>query len=118
MERLNTSSEMPLSAERRVYNVGAHGGIANASINQRLMDGIDLNASIGGKRFDQHFDSNIEHSMENYSSRQYYGTGAGDPLRDSIQYLKRSETEKPQTVSFAQSHHFGAPKGNHPLHYK
>lgn len=96
MDRMNTSSDMPLSAERRVYNVGAHGGIANASINQRIMDGIDLNASIGGKRFDQHFDSNIEHSMENYSSRQYYGgAGASDPLRESIQHLKRSETEKP-----------------------
>jgi hypothetical protein len=79
------------------------------TLNQRLMDGMDLNAS---KRYDQHFDSLHDHSLDHYSSRQHYATG---DLRASMP-LKRSETEhlKPN-VTFAST---TAPAKNHPLHYK
>ena len=85
-------------------NVGAHGGIAEMSLNQRIMGDYDLNASIGAKRYEQHFDSQIshDHSLEHYSSRQHYATGGND-LRGSMNHpFKRSETDhfKPN-VTFA-----------------
>ena len=88
----------PSSGGRRIYNVGAH-GVANSSINQRILDGIDLNGSLGGQRYDQHFDSQIsqDHSMENYSSRVHYGSGAPNDLSSSMRQLKRSETENVRT---------------------
>lgn len=118
MDRLNTSADIPLSGGRRIYNVGGHGGggIGNASINQRMLDGIDLNTSIGAKRYDQHFDSQFsnDHSIENYSSRQNYATGVPD-LRESMLNLKRSETENIKgSVTFANALH----RVNHPMHYK
>ena len=78
----NTSSEYPLSGDRKVINVYAHGGTSIA--------GRDLNTSA---RYDQHFDSQLSHdvSIEHYSSRQHYG-GAGD-FKDSIGNLKRSDTD-------------------------
>ena len=60
------------------------------------MDGIDLNASMGAKRYDQAFDSQMshDHSLEHYSSRQQYATSGAQDLRDhNFQQLKRSETE-------------------------
>lgn len=85
MDRLNSSSEMPLtSGGRRIYNVGGHGNVANMSINQRIMDGIDLNTSLGAKRYDQAFDSQIshDHSLDHDSSRQNYTTGVNELARD------------------------------------
>lgn len=113
MSKLDTShDQIPASGGRRIINVGGHGGIADMSLNQRLMD--DLNVSMGAKRYDQHFDSQIshDHSLEHYSSRQHYPTG--DLRGSAAQPFKRSETEhfKPN-VTFANTN-----KGNHPLHYK
>jgi hypothetical protein len=91
---------------RRVYNVGAHGG----SINERMMSGIDLNGSLGMKKYDQHFDSHIsnDHSIEHYSSRPHYADRGGveaKELRESLNSLKRSETDhggvKGNQVTFA-----------------
>ena len=79
---------------RRVINVGAHGHqqqmniIANQSINQRLMDNIDLNASSGSRRFDQVFDQ--QDQQLNYSSRLNY---ASELKETAAHQLKRSETE-------------------------
>jgi hypothetical protein len=108
--QLDTSQDYQNSG-RRIYNVTGHGGVADMTLNQRLMDGMDLNTS---KRYDQHFDSLQDHSLDHYSSRQHYATGAAD-LRGSMP-LKRSETEhfKPN-VTFAST---TAPAKNHPLHYK
>jgi hypothetical protein len=50
----NFMNDPSFSGGRRVINYGAHGNIANQSLNQRLLDGIEnLNNS---NRFDNHFD--------------------------------------------------------------
>lgn len=89
-----------------------------------MFAGGNLNVS---SRFDQHFDSQAsghDLSIDHHSSRHHYGSGtAGPDIRESIGYLKRSETDvhlKPMVnagVTFANSHH-ASRLGNHPLHYK
>jgi hypothetical protein len=68
------------SAVRRVYTVGGHGTIkAQDTLNNRLLDGIDLTESLNTRRFDNHFD-NSHDNIENYnhnSSRLNYSTGGG-----------------------------------------
>lgn len=121
---MNTSTELSQSG-RRVFNIDGHGGVNNMSINQRLLDGIDLNASHGGRRYEQHFDSDNPSMEQHYSSRPHYPPGstsalAGNELRESLQGLKRSETEnfKLHTVGVTFANNSGGYPRNHPLNAK
>jgi hypothetical protein len=77
---------------RKIYNIGGHGTVNQSTLNARLMDGIDLNDSLNGRRFDNHFDTshdnleNINHNSSRYST----GGGIADIAHSMI---KRSGTE-------------------------
>lgn len=114
-------NEPPLSAGRRVYNIGSHGGsfAAHGSLNQRLLDGIDLNES--GRRYDNNFDTSHDNLGDHNSSRLNYSTGGGglaEVVSSTLGALKRSETEQNRInsqVTFAETAGIAR---NHPLHMK
>lgn len=76
----NFMNDLSQTVGRRIYNYGAHGNLANQSLNQRLLDGIEnLNNS---NRFDNNFDQSMD---DRPSSRGNYD--------NMNQHFKRSETD-------------------------
>ena len=64
------------SKERRIYNIGGHGGSSNlrGNSNQKLLH--DLNDSLNARKFDQYLDlshDNLENMNLNSSRLNYSG---------------------------------------------
>ena len=115
---MNSNNE-PGSSGRRIYNVGAHGsgllGQLGNSFNNRLLEGFDLNDSMGDRKFDQRFDA----SQDEYSSsRPHYNNNDTNSMTQQHQNLRRSgtgELKGAALVHFAET--AGRPR-NHPLQNK